>query len=123
MAFGLAAEVRTSWFQSELLSGFARQLTYTVEPGPSPSIRFPSTGPYDSRLGYVDLPDLTERATARGFAITRQARLSERHRELIERGGFAIFREKTQAGLTLLDYRGAVAFSGPQPERVFADFA
>ena len=78
IAFGLAAEVRTSWLQSELLSSVARQLTYTVEPGPSPSIRFPSTGPYDSRLGYVDLPDLTERATARGFAITRQARLSRR---------------------------------------------
>ena len=123
IAFGLAAEVRTSWLQSELLSGFARQLTFTLGPGPSPSIRFPTSGPYDSRLGYVDLPDLTERATARGYAVTRQARLSERHRELIERGGFAIFREKTQAGLTVLDHQGAVAFSGPQPERVFPDFA
>jgi hypothetical protein len=80
LAFGLIAEVRTYWLQSELLSGFARQLTFTLEPGPSPSIRFPSSGPYDSRLGYVDLPTLAERATARGFAVTRQARLSERHR-------------------------------------------
>ncbi|MCE3250385.1 MAG: hypothetical protein K0R41_4210, partial [Geminicoccaceae bacterium] len=34
IAFGLAAEVRTSWLQSELLSGFARQLTFTLGAGP-----------------------------------------------------------------------------------------
>ena len=123
LAFALVAEVRTSWLQAELLSSFARELTFTLEPGPSPSIRFPASGPYDSRLGYVDLPTLTERATARGFAVTRQARLSERHRKLIDRGGFAIFREKTQAGLTLVDHQGAVAFASHQPERIYPDFA
>ena len=123
LAFGLVAEARTSWLQSELLSSFARQLTFTLEPGPSPSIRFPAGGPYDSRLGYVDLPRMTERATTRGFAVTRQARLSERHRELIDRGGFPIFREKTQAGLTVLDHDGAIAFASRQPKRVYPDFA
>jgi membrane peptidoglycan carboxypeptidase len=123
LAFGLVAEVRTSWLQSEVLSGFARQLTFTLEPGPSPSIRFPSSGPYDGRLGYVDLPRLAERATGRGFAVTRQARLSERHRKLIDGGGFPIFREKTQAGLTLVDHDGAIAFASRQPERVYPDFA
>ncbi|HSA79885.1 MAG TPA: transglycosylase domain-containing protein [Geminicoccaceae bacterium] len=123
LAFGLVAEVHTSWLQAELLSSFARQLTFTLEPGPSPSIRFPASGPYDLRLGYVDLPRLAERARARGLAITQQARLSESHRKLIDRGGFPIFREKTQAGLTLVDHEGAIAFASRQPERVYPDFA
>ena len=55
--------------------------------------------------------------------MTQQARLSERHRALIDRGGFAIFREKTQAGLTLVDQVGEVAFASRQPERVYPDFA
>ena len=54
VAYGLTAEVRTSWLQSELMSRAVRSLTFRVEPGPSDAIRFPSAGPYDQRLGYVD---------------------------------------------------------------------
>ncbi len=120
--FAVTAEVRTSWLQSELLGSFARQLTFRLEPGPAPALAARAGGPYDDRLGYAGLPELTRRLGARGFAVTQQARLSERHLEVIAHGAFPIYREKTQAGLTLLDRDRAVAFARRLPERVFPDF-
>jgi membrane peptidoglycan carboxypeptidase len=122
VAFGLTAEVRTSWLQSELLSRAARSLTFRVEPGPSDAIRFPSAGPYDQRLGYVGLPTFIERLRAQGFEVEQQARLSARHVDAIDRGAFPIYREKTAAGLSVLDQAGAEVFGTTYPDRTYGDY-
>jgi membrane peptidoglycan carboxypeptidase len=122
VGLGLTAEVRTSWLQSELLSRAARVLTYQVAPGPSDAIKFPSTGPYDQRLGYVELPAFIERLKAQGFKVERQASLSARHQEAIDRGAFPIYREKTAAGLAVLDRAGAKVYGASFPERTYADY-
>ena len=122
LASGLATELKTSWGQAELLSRMVRGLTFRVEPGPSDAIRFPSAGPYDQRLGYVDLPAFIDRLGARGFTIERQARLSARLQGAIDRGVFPIYREKTAAGITVLDRAGATVFEARFPERTYADF-
>ena len=122
VAFGLTAEVRTSWLQSELLSRAVRSLTFRVEPGPSDAIRFPSAGPYDQRLGYVGLPAFIERLRAQGFKVEHQARLSARHLDAIDRGAFPIYHEKTAAGLAVLDHAGAELFGATYPERTYADY-
>lgn len=118
----VAGEVRSSWLQSELLSSFARQLTFRVEPGPSESVRFPASGPYDHRLGYAQLPQFVQRLDGKGFEVERQARWSERHLQFVERGGYPIFEEKTRAGLTLLDRQGAAVFAARFPERTYESF-
>ena len=122
VGFGLTVEVRTSWLQSELLSRAVRGLSFDVEPGPSDAIRFPSAGPYDQRLGYVQLPAFVERLKAQGFKVERQARLSARHQEAIDRGAFPLYREKTAAGLAVLDRAGARVFGASFPERTYTDY-
>ena len=74
-----------------------------------PEHPLPVGGPYDVRLGYADLPELTSSASAReAIAVDAAgAPVGAPSGELIERGAFPIYREKTQAGLTLLDHRGA----------------
>jgi membrane peptidoglycan carboxypeptidase len=123
LASGLATELKTSWGQAELLSRAVRSLTFRVAPGPSEAIRFPSAGPYDQRLGYVDLPAFVDRLGARGFTVERQARLSARHRAAIDRGVFPIYHEKTAAGITVLDRAGAAVFEARFPERTYPGFA
>src|SRR5678815_797833 len=49
----LRDELPSSTLQARYLSELGSQLSFTVEPGPSPLIRYPTTGPYDLRLGYV----------------------------------------------------------------------
>ena len=59
----LRDELPSSTRQARYLSALGSQLSYTVEPGPSPLIRYPKTGPYDLRLGYVGLPEFSAALT------------------------------------------------------------
>lgn len=99
----IADELRTSRWQARYFSEWGQRLTYTTAPGPSERIRFPDTGPYDMRLGYARLPHYTELLEARGFVRERQARMSEAMLSYLDLGLYAPYREKTRAGLALLD--------------------
>jgi membrane peptidoglycan carboxypeptidase len=115
-------EVRTSRHQAAWLSGVARDLSFQVESGPSPAIRFPGNGPYDQRLGYHPLPQWVDRLARQGYEVTAQARASPRLLAVSDDGLFPTFHEKSQAGLTLLDCRGATLFAARYPERVYDRF-
>ncbi len=122
MAFGAFTESKSFWLQSAILSRIAGELDFTLGTGPSPSIRFPSTGPYDRRLGYTDLPQFIARLDQRDYRVEQQARLSERHLATIGQGIYPIYRERTQAGLVVLDHEGASMFEARFPERIHPDF-
>jgi membrane peptidoglycan carboxypeptidase len=120
--FMLALELWTSALQARYLSTLSRQLTYQVAPGPSSAIHFPTTGPYDERLGYTLLPAFTERLIAQDYRIAAQARLSPRLQQVIAWGLFPVYDEKTQTGLRVLDRHGEVIFKASYPRRVYTDF-
>ena len=122
LAIGIATESKSFWLQSTVFSRIAGQLEFELGSGPSPSIRFPSAGPYDVRLGYTDLPRYIDQLDERGYRIDGQARLSERHLATVERGVFPIYKERTQAGLALLDHRGEAMFEARYPERIYPGF-
>lgn len=119
---GLAArdEARASGVQARYFTRQASQLTNEIVDGPSDRIRFPGNGPYDLRFGYARLPATLQTASGRGFRIAAQVRVSEQFAELVDRGVSPIFREKTQAGLRILDRRGATLFASRSPERIYS---
>ncbi|WP_208299957.1 transglycosylase domain-containing protein [Aquabacterium sp. A08] len=119
---GLAWEAHTSQLQARWLSRHAATLTHRVEDGPSDRIRFPAHGPFDERLGYTDIPGFTERLQARGFAPVAQARHSPALLAHQDRGLFAPYPEKAQAGLTVRDCRRAPLYTFRYPFRQFAAF-
>ncbi|MBI4203929.1 MAG: penicillin-binding protein [Betaproteobacteria bacterium] len=116
-------EAQSSTFQARYFAGLAGELKFWLEPGPSPSIRFPQRGPYDQRLGYSELPVFLGRLQAKGYHIEKQARHSHALGELIESGYFPPYPEKSQAGLRVLDCRGAPLFISNHPEHVYNDFS
>jgi len=123
--FGLQClhrELLSSTLQARYLSSLSSQLSFAVEPGPSPLIRYPTTGPYDRRFGYVELPSFLQRLRALGFAVTAQARFSPRLAQVVDRGLLPIYHEKTQAGLRLLDRHAQIVFSATSPGRIYHDF-
>ncbi len=125
MLFALLAlvardEARASWLQARYFTSQAAQLTSELGDGPSDRIRFPGDGPHDRRFGYSRLPVALQTAVEQGFRIVAQVRVSERFAALVDRGVSPIFREKTQAGLRILDRRGATLFASRYPERVYA---
>jgi membrane peptidoglycan carboxypeptidase len=118
----VAWEMRTSTLQAWYFTRVAEEAAWGVEPGPSPSIVFPEFGPTDQRLGYTEVPRMADSLRANGFDVVRQARVTDRFADVVSRGIFPPYVEKTQGGLTLLDRRGAVVHRSPSPARVYATF-
>jgi len=115
-------EIVNSRLQARYLSAVGRDVAFSLGDGPSSSIRFPHSGPYDQRLGYGALPGFQQRLIQRGFVITQQARVSSRMLALADTGLFLPYEEKDQAGLVLLDAAGVPLFSERYPTRVYGDF-
>jgi membrane peptidoglycan carboxypeptidase len=115
-------EARTSGLQARLFSAIDGGMRVTVEPGPSPRLAAPETGPYDVRLGYSKAPAFTARLQRAGFRIDSQARISPRLEQAIGHGIFPIYREKSQAGLRVVDGQGHVIYGVQYPERIYGSF-
>lgn len=106
--FAVAYELRTSALESFLFSRMARRLSYTVEPGPSPSIVFPRGGPSDERRGIVRLPDFTTRLERAGFVVAEQARFSPWLLRLTRLGIAPPFQEPPRPGLVVRGREGVL---------------
>ncbi|MGL4249155.1 MAG: transglycosylase domain-containing protein [Aeromonas sp.] len=115
-------EMKTSTLQSREISRYAAKLTYEVEPGQSKQIAFPDDGPFDKRLGYVQLPMIQERLLQKGYAISKQAHFSDALYDYARRGFFVPYTEKVQAGLTLHDCRAEPFYQFKYPTHHYPDF-
>jgi membrane peptidoglycan carboxypeptidase len=123
LCWGLSIEARTSYFQSRLFSNLTRGMSFTVEPGASSDIRFPKWGPYDERLGYAGLPMFICSLGAHYFTVARQAHWSAALDRYVDDGGYAIYGEKSRAGLRLFDRDGNPLYAASYPEKTYSDFA
>jgi len=117
-----AYELIASPFQAMVLAGYGKKLTFQTEPGENPGLRTPSAGPYDIRLGYVELPEFVQRLKQQGFEVTRQARISPEMARIDDFGLFLPYKVKSVAGLTLYDCRGDVMHDSQHPRYTFKDF-
>ena len=115
-------EMRTSDYQARFFASLASKASYTVGAGPSPSIRFPQSAPYDDRLGYAELPLFLGKLKTRDFEIVKQARISTGMAEIVDAGYFAPYPEKTQSGLSILDCHNDSLFQERYPERIYQSF-
>jgi membrane peptidoglycan carboxypeptidase len=116
----VVVEARTSYYlQSPLLSRLVAKMGFVPSPGPSPRILFPSSGPYDQRLGYTQLPQWIAALKTRGYTIEEQAVLSPQLAKAVERGVFPIYHEKQQSGLDILDRSGTPMYTSRYPRAVY----
>ena len=94
----------------------------SAEPGADKDIWLPSAGPYDQRLGYAQLKSFLPELASAGFSIAAQARQSEGFRAIVGKGHFPIYREKSQAGLIILDRNDQPLYNSQYPRLQYADF-
>ncbi|MFH0783584.1 MAG: transglycosylase domain-containing protein [Pseudomonadota bacterium] len=116
-------ETQTSTLQARYLSAFAAKLNFHVEKGASDSIVFPKKGPYDLRLGYVQLPAMLDKLLQKGMVISSQSRFNSELRRYAEMGFNVPYNEKSQAGLQILDATQQTMYQMSNPKRVYADFS
>ncbi|HXX35456.1 MAG TPA: transglycosylase domain-containing protein [Thermodesulfobacteriota bacterium] len=117
-----AAEFKASYLGAQFLARVAHKLSFSIEPGPNSSLRFPQQGPYDKRLGYTQLPDFIKSLTAQEYRIEAQARASFGLNKAMDWGLYPTFREKGQAGLKIFSEDGRPLFDAQYPERVYSRF-
>ena len=123
MVLGVLFEARESWLQAHFFSASARGVNWEMQAGANAELWLPQTGPYNTRLGYSQIKAVLPRLLAAGYGISSQARQSDVFRKIIERGYYPIYREKSQAGLTLLDRKGKSLYASRYPERQYESFA
>ncbi len=123
VAGALWFETQTSLLQSVLFTRWAGEMSYGLVNGPSPRIRFPAGGPYDTRLGYSHIPQYVAALKSRGLTITKQADLSPALDRFAARHGYAVYHEKPAAGLQLRDRNGRLLYAASYPERYYQDFS
>lgn len=115
-------EIRASGLQAWVFAEMVKDVSYKVEPGANPNIWLPHSGPYDIRLGYSQMKEALPRLAAAGFEVTAQARQSAGFLDLAGHGLYPIYKEKSQAGLTILDRRGESLYSTRYPQRQYDRF-
>ncbi len=115
-------EIETSKYQARYLSGIARQIRFKLNPGSSNTVRYPSYGPYDQRLGYTLIPDSIARLEKAGFNVAAQATSSPIVSKLNDYGLFPIYHEKSRAGLNIVDQENNAIFSVIYPSRGYQHF-
>lgn len=122
LGFAVFTETRSSKWQAREFSRFARELSYSLEAGPSSAILYPGDGPFDKRLGYSSLGEFMPRLLKRDYLITWQARFSPDLLAYTRRGFFVPYHEKIQSGLTITDCRGAPLYQFTYPQQLYSTF-
>lgn len=117
-----AYELIASPFQAMLLAGYGKRLTFQMQAGEGGDFRTPGFGPYDTRLGYVGLPEFIKRLKQQGFEVTQQARISEDMVRIHDLGLYLPYAEKSVGGLGLLDCRGEPLLEAHFPRHAYPDF-
>jgi len=122
LMMGVFYEVQTSALQSRVFSYLSRRMTYTVQPGASSTIVFPTGGPLNERRGYSRIPQFQERLESQGFSVAEQARFSKYLSYVAKWGVTPPFRLPADAGLKIKSTDGVLLHHPAGVEQLFEGF-
>lgn len=115
-------ELSTAAIESRMFSALASRMNYRVEPGKSPLIRFPKSGPFDKRLGYSRVPDFAKRLEGRGFQYRSQARFTRTLALVTQMGVAPPYDEPPISGLVIDGSGGKPLYDAMGTRRTFERF-
>lgn len=115
-------EAKTSYLLSRWLPDYSAQMQFELGEGPTDAVRYPLKGPFDHRMGYVRLPSVLDKLQAHGFVVERQARMSPAMLNYVASSLYPPYREKTQAGLTIIDSQQRPMYDFRYPREAFERF-
>jgi len=122
LAFVTICEVRTNKLEALFFSRYVQDITWTLQPGASDEIAFPTHGPFDITQGYTLLPVFQERLVENGYTIDKQARQSAKSRSLIEHGIAIPYVKTLSTGLAITDQHGGQIFQASLHAQRFSSF-
>ncbi len=114
-------EIHTSHIQSRLFSYIASTSSYQVDAGPSPSIVFPQSGPFNTRRGYSRTLKFEDTLKKHGYHIVKQARFSPQMSWIATLGITPPYPEPYRTGLVITDANGAIIYDAISRNQLFND--
>lgn len=115
-------ESTTSRGQAQVFHWISSHISYELQSGKRSLAQLSTVGPFDQRRGYSRLTDMIPMLEEKGFHVQSQAQASPWLQGLVTMGLPAIYSERDQAGLKILDRNGQSIFQHQVPQRAFADF-
>jgi membrane peptidoglycan carboxypeptidase len=115
-------EARTSEIEARILSSVAAKLSYKLGPGPSPTITFPSGGPFNEQRGYSELPGFERRLMDAGYRVVAQARPSPELERLARWKITPPFHEPAATGLIVRGENRMVLYDAGARQRTFKSY-
>lgn len=112
-------EIRTSFYQAQLLHYLGRSLNSHLTQGPASAIQFPTTGPYNQQRGYSLAPQWQASLAEKGFRITEQREFSPALLRYTQLGFFPPYEEKQQTGLQIRDCQLDTIYQFAYPQRQY----
>ena len=103
-------ELQTSTLQALVFSSYATTVSFDIAPGQSPQIAFPTSGPFDRRRGYTEIPRFVDRLSSAGYEITEQVRASSQLLSLLNWGINPPYDEGEAKGLQILAQDGSLLY-------------
>lgn len=122
LAVAIGYELQTSALQAYLLPRYTAKVTYALADGPSASIAFPRSAPFDDRLGYSRIGEFQRRLQERGFVVSKQAVVSPELVQLLDLDIAPPYREPLVAGLTIHGMNGTRLYDAARSARAFRGF-
>ena len=117
-----AYEMKTSALQSRIFSNYAQKMSFTLQPGRSPNIVFPSHGPFDIRAGYALIPNFEQRLNSLGYRVKNQARFSPSLERAAKWGFLPPYPELARTRLTIDGMNGQPLFQASVERYSFNTF-
>lgn len=95
-------ELKTSGIEASFGSLLTPHLRHEMQDSANKDFRAPKPSPFDTMLGYSQIPEWTKNLEKKGFVLQSQAGLTPMHRSLVDLGLHPIYIEKNTHGLTLV---------------------
>ncbi|HYQ89687.1 MAG TPA: transglycosylase domain-containing protein, partial [Candidatus Binatia bacterium] len=115
-------ETTTGVLESNLLSRWARGMTFNIQPGPADGVVFPRGGPADVRRGYTRIPEFTRSLKSEGFRVTEQARFSPALAMAARVGISPPYREPAAPGLAIEGADGSDLYEASDRANGFSSY-
>ena len=120
----VVSELRVGRIQATVMSQSVQDARFDLSPGATDGVIYPGDGPFDTRRGYSEIPEILSRLQARGGEIIAQSAWTQRMRDIVELGLSPPYPEKALAGLEVRGRRGEVLYDAVDPhDRAFDDLA
>lgn len=109
------SELKGGRIQARIMAMSVKDARFELATGPTFGVRYPIAGPFDTRLGYTQIPRFRAHLESRGGQVAAQAQWTDRLKAVVDLGLSPPYPEKSLAGLHISGRRKHTLYDAVDP--------